>query len=167
MQPHACFEAQQQCCCLLGVVPYCPLQGAQNLVGVGDGNQLADQQDPPQKHQQADRGAEQRSVGPDGAVGNETSVWPPDSTQRAPTVQGIGPGIEVRRQPKASEQECRKRDASCGWAEQRCHRQPEGQAPSKGCAVMLMARRQGSPFGNQAQSAVLRQNLHLGRLAQR
>ena len=149
------------------MVPYCPLQGAENVVGAGVRDQVADQQGPAQKHQQADRGAEQRSVGPDGAVGNEPSVRPPNPTQWAPTMQSVGPGIEVRRQPKAPEQESSKRDAPCSWAEQRCHRQPEGKAPSDGRAVMVMARRQGSPFGNQAQSAVLRQNLHPGRLAQR
>ena len=149
------------------MVLQCPLQRSQNPVGVDGRDQAADQQRPTQENQQANSGAEQRSVGPDGAVGNESSVGPPDAAQWAPAMQSIGMGVEVWRKPKSAEQERGEGNAACGGTEQRSCRQPDGEAPSEGGAVVVLARSQGSPICNRDQVAALRQNLHHGRLAQR
>ena len=167
MQPHACLQTQQQCCGLLGVVLQGPRQRSQHLVGVDGWDQAADQHRPAQENQQANSGADQRSVGPDGAVGNESSVGPPDDAQWAPAMQSIGLRVEVWRKPQSAEQERGEGDAACGWAKQRSRRQADGKAPTEGGAVVVLARSQGSPICNRVQIAALRQNLHFGRLAQR
>ncbi len=96
MNPDACFQAQQQCQQLAWIVFHPSLQAVQQ----GDRrlilNEAETEADPAQQHDQPEGRADQRPMGPEGAMGDQTSVGPPEKAERPPAAKSVAAGVEIR-----------------------------------------------------------------------
>ena len=96
MNPDACFQAQQQCQQLprIGLNPSLQAvqQGDRRLIR----NQGKTEADPAQQHDQPESRADQRPMGPEGAMGDQTPVGPPEKAERPPAAKSIAAGVEIR-----------------------------------------------------------------------
>ena len=139
MNPDACFQAQQQCQQLprIGLNPSLQAvqQGDRRLIR----NQRKTEADPAQQHDQPESRADQRPMGPEGAMGDQTPVGPPEKAERPPAAKSNAAGIEIRGQPEAASKTGRCSDQSCMDSEDQADHKPAGQAPELGGSVMSSA----------------------------
>ena len=96
MNPDARFQAQQQRKQLPRIGFHPSLQAVHQDQRRLIRNQGETKADPAQQHNQPESCADERPVGPEGAMGDQTPVGPPEKAERPPAAKSIAAGVEIR-----------------------------------------------------------------------
>lgn len=96
MNPDARFQTHQQCHQLPWIGFHPSLQADQQGQWRLIRSQAETEADPAQQHDQPEGRADQRPMGPEGAMGDQASVGPPKKAKRPPAAKSVAAGVEIR-----------------------------------------------------------------------